>query len=454
MTFLVQKPVFLNDQHKILFRFSLGIHHFTETLTLPARPKTRPAPPPHFTSLLNLSACVLGTSYFKLLAPKTIAIEQFCLTPLQQQLVLDVYENGMGEFYARNNLSRFGKLHIEVDTSTASAAPLFSTNPPLSSLSARAAKAALLLVGGGKDSNVSAQLLHQANIDFTPFAVNPKGPIFTSIETMEKRPLFVERQLDPAMLALSRQPGFFNGHVPSTAINAMIASLIATLFDFDTIILSNERSASEPNMAFDGRPVNHQHSKSLVFEKLLGRTLSQTSHNHLKCFSLLRPLSELKIAQLFSQTRIFDAKFSSCNSNFKQDKNDTTNKTIRWCNTCPKCHFVYLMLAPFMIPDRLLNIFGDTPLSRPENMKSFSALAGLSDQKPWECVGETMEAAATIHKLSTMPPFQSTPLIEELATKLVGKHGEKKLIAVWNDLFIDSKDHCVPERFNACLPNG
>ncbi len=442
MSFVVQKPVYRREENQIQFHFALNEHLFCETLILPPLPAPQSTIAPHFQTLLNLSACVLGTSYFKLLAPKDIAIPLFPLTPLQQQFVLDIYENGMGEFYARNNLSRFGKLQIQVET---------APTPSMKDLPApKANNKSLLLVGGGKDSNVSAQLLQNALCDFTPFAVNPKGPILSSIDAMGKSPLFVKRRLDPAMISLSGKPGFFNGHVPSTAINSMIAAIVATLFDYKNIILSNERSASEPNMFFDGRQVNHQHSKSLHFEKLLGETLQQTTQKHLACFSLLRPLSELKISSIFARTNTFDANFSSCNSNFKQGENGA----ILWCNSCPKCHFVYLMFAPFMPPERLLAIFGATPLSNTANLASFGALAGLNDQKPWECVGETMEAAAAIHQLFLKSPFQSTPIIKQLAPKLIEKYTGEKLIAVFNDLFIDSKDHCIPRHFVTCLAKG
>jgi hypothetical protein len=68
------------------------------------------------------------------------------------------------------------------------------------------------------------------------------------------------------MIRLGRQPGYYNGHVPSTAINSMIGALTALLFGYNRIVLSNERSASEGNVEFDGREANHQYSKSLAFE--------------------------------------------------------------------------------------------------------------------------------------------------------------------------------------------
>ena len=91
-------------------------------------------------------------------------------------------------------------------------------------------KRALLLIGGGKDSLVSVQLFERAEQPYTPFAVNPKGPIITSVEAIHEPPLFIARTLDEEMIHLGSEPGYYNGHVPSTAMNSMVAALAALLF--------------------------------------------------------------------------------------------------------------------------------------------------------------------------------------------------------------------------------
>src|SRR5690606_34707270 len=104
--------------------------------------------------------------------------------------------------------------------------------------------------------------------------------------------------LDPEMIALNDRPGYYNGHVPSTAINSMIAALAALLYGYSSIVLSNERSASEGNIEFDGREANHQYSKSLDFERAIRDTLASATGGALDYFSLLRPYSEARIARL------------------------------------------------------------------------------------------------------------------------------------------------------------
>ena len=74
-----------------------------------------------------------------------------------------------------------------------------------------------------------------------------------------------EREIDPQLLR-SAELGFLNGHVPVTGILSAIAVLAAVLTGRDAVVMSNEWSASIPTLEFDGRPVNHQFSKSEEFE--------------------------------------------------------------------------------------------------------------------------------------------------------------------------------------------
>ena len=238
MSFTIETPIFDPASGVARFSFRLDNLRFTETLQFPSGFDASAAASEAFAQVINLTAVVLGTSYYKLKAPLELNTDAMTFTTAQQALVRDVYENGLGEFYARNRLNRFGKIAFS----------LVGGNPadPVG-LSERA----LLPIGGGKDSLVSVQLLERAGIDYTPFAVNPKGPILTSVAEIGRSPLYITRALDPEMLRLAKLPDYFDGHVPATAINSMIAALTGLLFDYRTIILSNERSASEGNQIHD-----------------------------------------------------------------------------------------------------------------------------------------------------------------------------------------------------------
>ncbi len=411
------------------FTYGLDGKSFTETLAFSAGWDARTPGTDVFEKLLGLTAMVLGVSYYKLRAPFVIRAPGIALRQAENAFVLDVYENGMGEFYARNDLKRFGRLSIETPV---------DERPPLPAPVLR--DRALLPIGGGKDSLVSVQLLEAAGVDFTPFAVNPKGPILSSVGTIGREPVYVTRTLDAEMIRLGGQPGYYNGHVPSTAINSMIAALCALLYSYDRIVLSNERSASEGNIHFDGREVNHQYSKSLAFEALLADILAGATGGALGYFSLLRPYSEAKIARLFARQTRFDRVFSSCNRNFRYNGHDGP----LWCGECPKCHFVFLILAPEMSKERLLGIFGQNLLAKPENEASFRELTGLAGQKPWECVGEILEAAACLYELTSRPEWAEDAIVSRLKADLVSQYGIGELEAALEELMADSADHHIP----------
>ena len=428
-TFRIDRPSFDPATGEARFPYRLNDLAFTEVLTLPRGADAAAAGSPAFAKLLGLTALVLGVSYFKLRAPFAITAPDIPLTAAERAFVIDVYENGLGEFYARNDLTRFGKLTLTAPDDA-------EERKPALDLPDRT----LLPIGGGKDSLVSVDLLTHTGVDFTPFAVNPKGPILSSVEAIGTPPLYVTRVLDPEMIRLGKEAGYYNGHVPSTAINSMIAALCALLYGYSQIVLSNERSASEGNVMFDGRETNHQYSKSLGFELLIADTLANATGGALRYFSLLRPYSEARIASLFTHSDKFDAVFSSCNRNFRLTGNDGP----LWCGECPKCHFVFLIFAPFMAKDRLLRIFGKNLLDEPANEQSFRELAGLTGQKPWECVGEILEAAACFYTLTRHADWHEARIVSAIKPDLFAQYGEEKLQLSMAECLTDSRDHHIP----------
>lgn len=427
-TFEILAPTFDAATGIARFSYALDDLRFSEVLTFPAGGHPEAAGSDAFAKLLDLAAAVLGVSYFKLKAPLRVTLA-FPLTAAERDFVFDVYSNGLGEFYARNQLNHFSRIEIDAPAD-------LRRTPPAPILRDRA----LLPIGGGKDSLVSVELLEAAGLDYSPFAVNAKGPILSSVDRLGRTPLYVTRTLDPEMLRLGKEPGYYNGHVPSTAINSMIAALTALLFSYSRVILSNERSASEGNVVHDGREVNHQHSKSLDFEVLIADVLNNATGGALSYFSLLRPYSEARIAKLFARETRFDLVFSSCNRNFTLGG----NSGALWCGECPKCHFTFLILAPVMDKDRLLSIFGQNILDKPWNERSYRELTGLAGQKPWECVGEIEEAAACLYALTGRPEWDSAAIVVALRDDLVVQYGRSRLSGALNDLMTDSPAHHVP----------
>src|SRR6202042_2995041 len=136
----------------------------------------------------------------------------------------------------------------------------------------------------------------RAQADPALFVVSRPGDRFEAIE----RPAAVtglpviraEREIDPQFLR-SRDLGFRNGHVPVTGIISAIGVLAAVLDGRDAVIMSNEWSASIPTLEHDGKPVNHQYSKSASFEAAFRAVLAAAPEGLPDYFSALRDRTEL-----------------------------------------------------------------------------------------------------------------------------------------------------------------
>lgn len=352
-------------------------------------------------TLGRLVHLVAGISYYKAACPQEISLS----TAIPQSLAsfLDtLYLQGLGEFAFKNNLSLSGKIRFPFNAEVKSEA--FST-----ALSRKSA----VLIGGGKDSLVSIELLKKANEPMVLLSVGNNPLISEVAEATSCEHIVIERTLSKNLFSLNSE-GALNGHVPITAILSFVAAFAAILYDFDTIVLSNERSANSGNIEFDGMEVNHQFSKSLSCEKMIAECIQSHGVIDIKYFSLLRPLSELSIAKHFSSLTKYHQIFSSCNTNFKKIGPLPSD---RWCKKCPKCEFVFLMLAPFMEPNDLAQIFGGNLLENLDSWQGYEELLGLSQHKPFECVGEKEEVIAAFALLAKADRWNGYSCVKEFVVR-------------------------------------
>ena len=222
------------------------------------------------------------------------------------------------------------------------------------------------------------------------------------------------RQLAPQLFDFNRQ-GAWNGHIPVTAVNSAILAFAAVVLGVDQVVFSNERSASYGSLIPGTGEVNHQWSKGWAFESAFGDWLQRHVAADLQYYSLLRPLSELAVARQFARSNRYDAHFSSCNRNFHILGERPTS---RWCGVCPKCHFVFLALAPFMPKTRLVGIFGRNLLDDPAQVGGFDALLEYQDHKPFECVGEGRESRAAMAALAQRPDWREDALVARFAREI------------------------------------
>ena len=314
-------------------------------------------------------------SYVKCTCSKNIEIKCNYINEDQIKFLKKLYYNGLGEFLYINDIKVLeDDLFNIYCTHEEYILPKIEYN----------GVGNLICVGGGKDSCVSLELL-KSEQDNSCFIINSKTPAYESCVVAgysDNEIIGVKRILDRKIIELNKE-GYLNGHTPFSAIVAFTSYLVAYLNNKKNIILSNESSANEPTVP--GTNINHQYSKTYEFEKDFMNYMNNFIRLNIKYFSLLRGLSEFNIARLFSNYKKYHHIFKSCNVGSKE-------KEWIWCCSCPKCLFVYIILAPFTTLEERIAIFGEDLFEKVYLLETFQKELGFADSKPFECVGTSEEA--------------------------------------------------------------
>ncbi|MDR0572074.1 MAG: hypothetical protein LBG48_04455 [Rickettsiales bacterium] len=345
---------------------------------------------------------ICGISYYKLFIPPTIKINTFTLNEEEAKFFDNFYLRGLGEFSYRNNITDMEK-RIKFP---------FKKNIINHALKYKLTDRKFIAVGGGKDSIVSIEILKKYYEELALISVNAVAPIRNTMKISGLKSFQIERTISKNIIELSKTMGY-NGHVPISGILAFIFLAAGIIYDFDTVILSNEKSANIGNVVFCGKTINHQWSKSFEFEKLFNEFCGKFIIESFNYVSFLRPLSEICIARLFSKYKQYHGAFTSCNHAFKIE-----NRIENWCCDCDKCRFVFLILSVFINKKELINIFGKNLFEDKSQLNGYRELCGLRSFKPFECVGEIKESVYAI--LRTKDDFKNDYIVKEIRKELEG----------------------------------
>ena len=370
-------------------------------------------------------------SYWKAYCSPTVVVKPFRLTDKQLDFWRKLYFNGLGEFFYTNRIEAtmddFMQFRCEGSSYTEPIADrLFNSPAGLDTFDTH-----LVPIGGGKDSVVTLEALsgsgpqvRQSTNRPLPLIMNPRGATVDCVAragyTMDEV-LVIKRTIHPLLLDLNRQ-GALNGHTPFSAMLAFYTLLASALTGCrPDIALSNENSANESTVS--GSSVNHQYSKSLEFENDFRSYVADYLSKEFNYYSFLRPLSELQIAMLFAQQEKYFDVFKSCN---------VGSKTDVWCGHCAKCLFAYIILSPFIAPERLDAIFGKNMLDDKSLQLEFDQLTGHAETKPFECVGTVSEVNSALSmtlakwyndkRPALLVDYQPIPLVTPLDTLFAEHH--------------------------------
>lgn len=419
----------IDERGRVTLRYALDDQiGFVEEFDLPPGTRVSPADRVRVDGLLSLLHWVAGVSYFKTAAPPEVDCTTGAPPLAAASLLKALYSEGLGEFAYTNGLPRLPRPTFPVGPMPARPCIADSEHP----------RRVLVPIGGGKDSVVALEALRRSDIELALFSVGDAPPIVRTAAVADLPRLLCNRRLDPELAALNRL-GALNGHIPITAIVSCVALLTAALRGFDTVAMANERSASYGNLAWDDIDVNHQFSKSLRAEHLLRAAVTEVAPD-MEVFSVLRPASELAIARVFARLEQYHAAFTSCNAIFRLDP---ALRGTSWCCDCPKCRFVFLVLAPFCEPAHLREVFGRDLLDDERQFAGFALLTATGGHKPFECVGEEEESLAAIRMLATQSRWSGHRVVRRLVTEVLPRYdatvGDPARMLALSD------DHLVPD---------
>lgn len=330
-------------------------------------------------------------SYWKATCSPTVHIRCGKLSQSQVSWWKKLYKKGLGEFFYLNEIvvdDDFMEIVSEAKELTTDVAIKLRAWD-------KGTLPVLIPIGGGKDSATTIELLRDHSKGF-PYIINPRQATIDTVDVSgipKEEAIIAKRTLDQNIIRLNKE-GFLNGHTPFSAIVAFSSVIAAYINHIPFIALSNESSANESTVL--ETDINHQYSKSYEFELDFRNYEDKYIKSGVEYFSLLRPLTELKIAQIFSKHPAYHDIFRSCNVGSKADI---------WCGNCSKCLFVYIILSPFLPPQEVVDIFGKD-LFEEENLRvTFDKLLGILPEKPFECVGSRGEVNAALFE--TLRQYES-----------------------------------------------
>ena len=345
---------------------------------------------------------MIGINYWCIFPTKNIHIEGFTLTREQAHFWDSLYLNGLAEFFYDMKMDFHDLIAFPYDTSATEPIPARFERPVRS----------LLLNGAGKDSILSAEILKSSNTPFDFLAVAPT-PIHKRIGMLVgAKTIRVNRRRDRRINATRQFYGVSCAY-PSVSTFTFIATLLAELLGYNSIVFSNERSADFGNLTYLGLEVNHQWCKSSEAEKMINDYIHSYITPDISTGSLLREYSELEIVRRFVHYPQYLHYVTSCNTYFYLPPlMQYFSRTPYWCRGCPKCVFLFACYAAFLPKKELVDIFGGDIYAKKRRLPFIRRILGLEGFKPLDCVGEPEEMILAMQYASRRGEYAGEPAMK------------------------------------------
>jgi 7-cyano-7-deazaguanine synthase in queuosine biosynthesis len=365
-------------------------------------------------------------SYWKAVCSPLILIKCGYLDSFQKKWWKELLLKGMGQFFYENKIDFTKKDFVNFESQGKIVKNKFIEIK---------GDSVMVLIGGGKDSAVSLELAKKTKKKTSCFVLNPTKRIKKLVGRNEL--IIAERKIDKKLLKINKK-GYLNGHTPFVAYLSFLSIIVSVLFNKKYIVLGNEESSNEGNVKYLGKNINHQYSKSFEFENNFRDYSNKYLCKNIEYFSILRPLYELQISQIFSKMPQYFKTFLSCNESQKT-YSGTRKKSDKWCENCSKCLFIFVSLYPFLEEGELLKIFKTNLLNKKELIPLMMELLGEKNIKPFECVGTHKETLVAFYlslkknkKLKLLKYFEKKvlikhPNIDKYVKDIIGHWGKNNL---------------------------
>lgn len=400
-SFLYQQFRVDDDKQTVNFDYLLAHggqnYAFTESLRFPLPLLDSPA------QLRSLRALhlALGVSYYKIFTPSEIA-HPYQMSADEAGFWNDVWRNGLGEFLYVNQLSPDVLAQFSEQDGQSFDGP-----------DADAGEAALLGIGGGKDSIVAGELLKRLNIPTEGFVMatgEQLGQAKAVAKTMSAQLNVIERTIDKRLLEVQELPGAHKGHIPISLIFGLVGTALAIAKGTAYVVVANEASASIPRITWKHGAVNHQWTKSFAFEQQLQAFVYDQVTSGVTYFSAVRQLTSVGVAKLFARYPAYFEVFTSDNTVFRIDPAKRPN--ARWSLESPKSLSSFILLAPWLSEADLTGAFGRNFLDEASLEQLFWELTGQEGEPPLDCVGTTDELIVSLNMAVQQGKFVDSYLVK------------------------------------------
>lgn len=392
-----------SDKRTVFFDYQLThqnqAYQLTETLIFPVALRDNGSQ----NAALRALHLALGISYYKTFLPPAIE-HPYKMDAAEADFWNEVWRGGLGEFLYVNHLSPDQLAHFSVQDGI-----IFDFSSPAATQS----QAALLGIGGGKDSIVAGESLKAIGLKVEGFVMatgEQLGQTKAVADTMSVPLFVVERTLDKQLLELQERPGGYKGHVPISLIFGLVGTALAIANGDSYVIVANEASASIPRHDSEYGAVNHQWSKSFTFEQRFQLFAHEHITRSVTYFSAIRELTSVAVAKLFAQYPQYFEVFTSDNFVFRVDP--TKRPNARWSLESPKSLSSFILLAPWLHENDMLRTFGRDFLNEPSLEPLLLSLTGQQGEPPLDCVGTVDELVLSLNLAAQQNKFSNSHLMK------------------------------------------